>query len=46
MKGLIIPTFVILATGFLVEIAYADLEQDATAAQHDRVVQLLKAQDS
>lgn len=41
MKGLIIPTLVILATGFLVEIAYTDSDRDATAAERDKVVQVL-----
>lgn len=42
MKGLIIPALVILTTGIIVEIAYADSGRDVTAGEHHKVVQLFK----
>lgn len=45
MKGLIIPSLVILGTGIFTGIAYADSDRDATAAERDKVMQVLKNQD-
>ncbi|WP_219907641.1 hypothetical protein [Aphanothece hegewaldii] len=42
MKGLIIPSLVILATGFVVEMVSADPNREATTAECNQVVQVIK----
>lgn len=41
MKGLIVPSLVIIATGIFVAVAYADSEHDTTTVEQNQVTQVL-----